>query len=1734
MTDPTQIPWADRGFSSQEEYDAYAARLKAAAASRKGALTPSVGAVWAAKRSKADLDHYFSVIGDTPKPAAKPTQSVAPVAKPSAPILPNTPGTGQRPPVVLGEKAGRLVRGQESVDLTRSPAQVAEDLAPVTRAAQILSRARLPTGETAPGWWESLATPNPESWDITNALRPQVVRTAAENTAEAARLRAAQGIPEVDPLLNVLAAAATTTGIKPKDLEPPTLESPLGVGLRLLTGLTSGAVGLGDDLAHAFGLGDPNAGGVVERIKKGEGLMGGGRDIAAFAADKMLRPLAPEPADQPSPEWREWDARATATGVRNLDIEPKMGRPGDLWKAWSAASQEQEEKRSLATATGAGIGLFGDLMVPIDIGIASHVLAPMNEARVTLKAISRAEDAALAAGTASKLPASARIYRALGDALTAVKSGAPGVERAAEAAGRLPFVDDARLLAVERMATHPEAVAAVDAWIGAAKDVKQGSTLTLPVEHAKKVEQMGLPLATAQARSTLKEAALAMGGTAQDIPHAENIARMAYGQQLVDAIQPTAGKMSRIGNVNVPSEYLPAIRKAVEESPVGQLAEEVRTSRTIRRTGVAGPTVMLNSEEVTGIVDYFKEAGVESKIPAWLRATALRAAPLADIQTARIPVAEWNATLSLAAEVEASRVLKAAGKAGAAHGLALHAVDSPAARRADLLAKPAELRPGPLERGAARILSGIRDRVVEHAPRKYVSPIVQEWVDKAASRLSSVDEGIKHRIRVLRRDGLSQAEAYNAEFVDAWTLPPIAGSFTPPYKVGLDTPRLAADAVAASFGSVLGQSVGIHQIVNAEDMYRLVAALAESPNNMASKIADRLAQVPAESVHDYVTRTIALPSATGKTFGELVSMADVQSISPTALAKWGLDPAQAASTYRKAEALAGRFSPSNSMEVATTLHVGRRAGQAAQQAVSDLQAILPSSVPSPQFVYVMSRQLLDVFNETLDVIPHFTTKATFLQAQAALAQDFATAVENRLMQEVLYPAPLTAESLANYPLATGAMNTRKLLGESMTAESKGSADLVDWAMEEVDIAVEAQAAAFVAAMHRDLGQLATKQVAVAMTEELSKSIADALAKRPPMPLSGIESARTLIGIAEPELDARLASMRNITSTKDLAELPVVTTREASPMLGDLVTQDVVAGLDAMADVRWASTPWDTAALRLIKAGVGEVVPTAKGLIRAGMLGGYVLPNLPYHMVNILSAPALLWQTVGGKLAAGAMKSIFFDWEATQALKYYYGRLAGQAEQASKELFRVPSGQPYTAKDVSEILASNSISKSQSSFELSNDIARDVMRWTGQTMASKGPEEIGHFRDWARRNLDPRTTNLWGQLADACDTTFRTGVLIAALKAGKTEEEAVLLARAALFDYGSLTAFERKHIAHNVLFYSFLRHNVTTTTRALLSNPSRAAHLLRLTQGLPEAIQESDDSPRAVWARNVNTNDYATSKPFLKLLTDKDAKRRFALNGPAIPFADAAKQMVDWVSMFNPVTDPTLKAGQALGQVSTNLGTEALGHMGPFAQYIIGTATYKDVSFGEVKDIGTYIDPKMLYWIEMGGLHDTLTSWVNLQDIPPDRVNTRTMTAFNGHYYMIAKDDFPSTAGWNTFMFLASLASVKRSAMQIPPWVEQAKAALGVDQSMGVDPATGRSLREVSPGAGLKLPLDPKLSTGLLEALRNIGAVAVTPERTPALGQGQPLTEADMKKFQEAQNLEAYFGAHDYPSPPAGR
>jgi hypothetical protein len=120
------------------------------------------------------------------------------------------------------------------------------------------------------------------------------------------------------------------------------------------------------------------------------------------------------------------------------------------------------------------------------------------------------------------------------------------------------------------------------------------------------------------------------------------------------------------------------------------------------------------------------------------------------------------------------------------------------------------------------------------------------------------------------------------------------------------------------------------------------------------------------------------------------------------------------------------------------------------------------------------------------------------------------------------------------------------------------------------------------------------------------------------------------------------------------------------------------------------------------------------------------------------------------------------------------------------------------------------------------------------------------------------------------------------------------------------------------------------------------------------------------------------------------------------------------------------------------------------------------------------------------------------------------------------------------MFLASLASVKRSAMQIPPWVEQAKAALGVDQSMGVDPATGRSLREVSPGAGLKLPLDPKLSTGLLEALRNIGAVAVTPERTPALGQGQPLTEADMKKFQEAQNLEAYFGAHDYPSPPAGR
>jgi hypothetical protein len=77
-----------------------------------------------------------------------------------------------------------------------------------------------------------------------------------------------------------------------------------------------------------------------------------------------------------------------------------------------------------------------------------------------------------------------------------------------------------------------------------------------------------------------------------------------------------------------------------------------------------------------------------------------------------------------------------------------------------------------------------------------------------------------------------------------------------------------------------------------------------------------------------------------------------------------------------------------------------------------------------------------------------------------------------------------------------------------------------------------------------------------------------------------------------------------------------------------------------------------------------------------------------------------------------------------------------------------------------------------------------------------------------------------ELSQVWEVGFRTGVYLDAIKTGRSLDEAAQFARESLFDYSTLTEFERAYMRNIFLFWSFHRKNMDSMWRALANDPSR--------------------------------------------------------------------------------------------------------------------------------------------------------------------------------------------------------------------------------------------------------------------------------------------------------------------------
>ena len=289
----------------------------------------------------------------------------------------------------------------------------------------------------------------------------------------------------------------------------------------------------------------------------------------------------------------------------------------------------------------------------------------------------------------------------------------------------------------------------------------------------------------------------------------------------------------------------------------------------------------------------------------------------------------------------------------------------------------------------------------------------------------------------------------------------------------------------------------------------------------------------------------------------------------------------------------------------------------------------------------------------------------------------------------------------------------------------------------------------------------------------------------------------------------------------------------------------------------------------------------------------------FHGVNILTAPFIIASTIGAKWSASAM-NYFTD-------GLMVGARIGDLEVAGSRLLHDTfdgvgngvivisnTGKKYTLDDLADLAMKGGITKTETGMGNAASLIKplsDILEEANMSGRGKLFDKIP-----IPKNLkNTRIMTSWfagipAEFAALMDRTWRSSVLIAALKEGRTEAEAIQLAREALFDYGRMTAFEQRYIANWFMYYSFTRSSVANTLWNIFNNPSRVANQIKATKGIPwiagEGKPGGDDKGKGEWQRSIfYESGYMQARPWLGSNLEKVGKGSYGVYGPPLPLVD---------------------------------------------------------------------------------------------------------------------------------------------------------------------------------------------------------------------------------------------------------
>lgn len=433
--------------------------------------------------------------------------------------------------------------------------------------------------------------------------------------------------------------------------------------------------------------------------------------------------------------------------------------------------------------------------------------------------------------------------------------------------------------------------------------------------------------------------------------------------------------------------------------------------------------------------------------------------------------------------------------------------------------------------------------------------------------------------------------------------------------------------------------------------------------------------------------------------------------------------------------------------------------------------------------------------------------------------------------------------------------------------------------------------------------------------------------------------------------------------------------------------------------------------------ISTVYDAASRHVRGALLGGFGIPNLSYHFTNYLTAPMIIMDQLG--LAAGGRALTRAMFLRRDSYKLSHVLTSGTSSKYADEIaVRAPDGSSYTYGQLAGLIGNGSLGRSQSGAELRRNII-DAMVAQRQTRLGFGQGPLPDL---------PAGESLWNRLADVSDQYFRMGVMMDALSEGRPVQEALRLAREALYDYGQLTNFEREWLTKFIWFWNFARNSYLGTMRNVLTNPTRTARAMKITRRFDDPTRENPD-----------TSVYSQVKAFRFLLEGSEKEGRHGLYGPGVPAAEALSQLIDYVA----IGVPMFNAGYTLPEATLEAmrrarveGQEQISNV--WLQAGLGMFFGID-SRRDGDKLSKWLDPRLVTYLQQNDwTWEAFKYFIPLEQMP-QRIATPEGVVHDGSAWRV-KDGYEKH--WLAFQTLLLTIGIRRAASEYAPLFQDMMVATG--------------------------------------------------------------------------------------------